>query len=131
MKRSTFGSKFGMLAAAVGSAVGLGNIWKFPGKVSSGGGGAFIIIYFAIVFTLGLSIMLTELVVGRKTQRNAVAAFDQLNPKWKFTGILGVVSAFIVLSYYCVIGGYVLKYVVTYILGSDFPNGFGDYYVKS
>lgn len=128
--RGKWSSNLGFIVATAGSAIGLGNIWKFPGKVSSGGGGAFIIIYFAIVFTLGLSIMLTELVVGRKTQRNAVAAFDELNPKWKFTGILGVVSAFIVLSYYCVIGGYVLKYVVTYILGYDFPNGFGDYYVS-
>ena len=127
-ERGAWSSNFGFIVATAGSAIGLGNIWKFPGKVSAGGGGAFIIIYFAIVFTLGLSIMLTELVVGRKTQRNAVAAFDELNPKWKFTGILGVLSAFIVLSYYCVVGGYVLKYVFTYITGANFQNDFGDFY---
>jgi len=127
-KRGEWSSNLGFIVATAGSAIGLGNIWKFPGKVSSGGGGAFIIIYFAIVLTLGLSIMLTELVVGRKTQRNAVAAFDELNPKWKFTGILGVLSAFIVLSYYCVIGGYVLKYMVTYMTGANFQIGFNDFY---
>ena len=126
--RGAWSSNLGFIIATAGSAIGLGNIWKFPGKVSAGGGGAFVIIYFAIVFTLGVSIMLTELVVGRKTQNNAVAAFDELNPKWKFTGILGVVSAFIVLSYYCVIGGYVLKYVLAYLTGGNFHNGTELYY---
>ncbi|MBR5478862.1 MAG: sodium-dependent transporter [Clostridia bacterium] len=126
--RGQWSSNIGFIFATAGSAIGLGNIWKFPGKVGMGGGGAFMVIYFAIVFTVGISIMLTELVVGRKTQKNAVEAFNDLNPKWKFTGILGVLSAFIVLSYYCVIGGYVLKYVVTYIAGANFSGGYEQYF---
>ncbi len=126
--RGAWSSNLGFIVATAGSAIGLGNIWKFPAKVGAGGGGAFILVYFAIVFTLGISIMLTELVVGRKTQKNVVAAFDELNPKWKFTGILGILSAFIVLSYYCVIGGYVLKYVVAYLTGANFQNNLSEYY---
>lgn len=122
-KRGQWSSNIGFIFAAAGSAIGLGNIWKFPGKVGAGGGGAFILIYIIIVFTLGASIMLTELVVGRKTQQNTISAFHTLNPKWTFVGIIGIICGFIVLSYYSVVGGWVLKYVTVYATGANMPGG--------
>ena len=94
--------------AAVGSAVGLGNIWRFPYMMGENGGAAFILIYLLCAFLLAMPIMIGEFVIGRKAQTNAVEAFDKLAPgsKWKATGLVGVLAAFIMLSFYSVIGGY-------------------------
>ncbi len=126
--RGTWSSNLGFIMATAGSAIGLGNIWKFPAKVASGGGGAFILIYFAMVFTFGASLMLTEMSLGRHTQKNAVAAFSTINPKWKSVGFIGIIAAFIVLSYYCVVGGWVLKYVTVYLSGANFRGDAVSYY---
>lgn len=80
-KRSQWASNIGFILAAAGSAIGLGNIWKFSGKVAAYGGGAFILCYIIIVFLIGLPVMLTELSIGRRTQKNVVGAFHTLNPK--------------------------------------------------
>lgn len=81
-KRSQWASNIGFILAAAGSAVGLGNIWKFPGKVAAGGGGAFLICYALIVLFVGFPVMLAELSIGRSTQKNVVGAFRRLNPRW-------------------------------------------------
>lgn len=127
-KRGQWSSKIGFIFAAAGSAIGLGNIWKFPGKVGAAGGGAYILIYTAIVFTIGISVMLAELTVGRATQLNTIGAFRKLNRKWTFVGYLGIVCGFIVLAYYSIIGGQVLKYTFLYLFGANFSKDYSVYF---
>lgn len=114
MKRDNFGSKFGVLAAAAGSAVGLGNIWKFPYVTGKNGGGAFLLLYIACVALMGVPVMIAEFSLGRKTQANAVDAYKKLQGKgpWYLAGILAVITPFIILSFYSIIAGWVLSYVV-------------------
>lgn len=99
-KRSQWASNIGFILAAAGSAVGLGNIWKFPGKVAAAGGGAFLICYALIVLLVGFPVMLAELSIGRSTQKNVVGAFRRLNPGWSFAGGIGVLTLFVIMSYY-------------------------------
>lgn len=112
-KREGFSSKFGILAAAVGSAVGLGNIWRFPYVVGRYGGGAFLIIYLGIVAAIGLPLMLSEFVIGREAKQDAIGSFKKLDSKrpFYFSGILGVMAAFFILSYYGVVAGWTLEYI--------------------
>lgn len=112
-KREGFSSKFGILAAAVGSAIGLGNIWRFPYITGKFGGGAFLIIYLGIVAAIGLPLMLSELIIGREAKQDAIGSFKKLDSKRPFyiSGILGVLAAFIILSYYGVVAGWTLEYV--------------------
>lgn len=117
-KRAQWGSKLGFLLAAAGSAVGLGNIWKFPGKAYEGGGGAFILIYLAIVLLIGVPVMLSELSIGRAGQADAVGVFKKLNKKYSWVGYIGVIVPFIITSYYAHVGGWVLRYVVSYMTES-------------
>lgn len=121
-KREGWSSNLGFIFATAGSAIGLGNIWKFPGKAGAGGGGAFLLVYALIVFTLGASVMLAELVLGRHTQRGTVGAFHSVAPRWTFLGAIGILCGFLVLSYYSVIGGWVLKYVTVYLAGGIAPD---------
>ena len=112
-ERLSFASKFGVVAAAAGSAVGLGNIWKFPYEAGQNGGGSFLIIYIICVLLLGLPVMLGEFIIGRRAQKNPAGAFRSLagNNRWSFIGVLGVVSAFMILSFYFVVAGWSLEYV--------------------
>lgn len=119
-KRSQWASNLGFILAAAGSAVGLGNIWKFPGKAAANGQGAFLICYILIVALIGFPVMLAELSIGRSTQKNVVGAFRQLDKRWSFAGGIGVVTLFVILSYYAVVGGWVMKYVWVYMSGADF-----------
>ncbi|MFI3168430.1 MAG: sodium-dependent transporter [Faecalibacterium sp.] len=119
-KRAGWASNLGFILAAAGSAIGLGNIWKFPGKVGQYGGGTFIAVYLCMVVCIGFSCMLAEITLGRHTQKNTVGAFAQIDKRWCFAGKLGILTAFIILSYYSVVGGWVLKYVFTYLCGADF-----------
>ena len=114
MKRDSFGSRFGALVAMAGSAVGLGNLWRFPYLVGENGGAAFIIIYIMMVFFLCLPIFISEFVVGRRSQQNAYAAFRDLSggSAWKWVGMFTVVVPLIVLSYYSVIGGWSVEYLL-------------------
>ena len=118
-QREQWGSKLGFIFAAAGSAVGIGNIWKFPSMAGENGGGAFTIEYLLCILIVGLSIVIAELVIGRKTQLSPVGAFEKLAPKssWKWVGFLGVASAFVILSFYGVVGGWILKYIVDSLLG--------------
>lgn len=119
MKRDGFGSRLGILAAAAGSAIGLGNIWKFPYITGENGGAAFILVYLICIFLIGMPVMLSELVIGRRGQSNAVESFDKIKPgsPWKFTGVLGVGTAFIILSFYATIAGWIFAYITRAITG--------------
>ena len=119
-KRGQWASNIGFVLAAAGSAVGLGNIWKFPGKTGAYGGGAFLVCYILIVALIGFPVMLAELSIGRATQKNVVGALRELNRKWAFAGALGVVTLFIIMSYYSIVGGWVMKYVAAYLTGPGF-----------
>ncbi len=112
--RGVWSSKLGFILAAAGSAVGLGNIWRFPYLTGMNGGAAFVVIYLIFVFLLGFPIMLNELIVGRRTQRNPVGALENLAPAtpWKLVGGLGVLTGFGILAFYSVIAGWTLGYIV-------------------
>lgn len=114
MKRDNFGSRFGALVAMAGSAVGLGNLWRFPYLVGENGGAAFIIVYIIMVFLICLPIFISEFVVGRRAQRNAYSAFRDLSGGswWKYVGALTVIVPMIVASYYSVIGGWSVQYLI-------------------
>jgi len=116
--RAQWASNIGFVLAAAGSAVGLGNIWKFPGKAYEGGGGAFLIVYLLIVAVIGLTVMLAEFVIGRHTQKDTIGAFIQLRPKWKAWGFLGVLTGFIINCYYMQVGGWVIYYIFSYLFNS-------------
>lgn len=113
MKRDGFGSKLGIITAAAGSAVGLGNIYRFPCELGNNGGGAFLLVYLLIVLCLGVPVMLSELIIGRRTQKNPIGAFRKLKPKsgWSIIGYLGVFCAFIIMAFYSNVAGWTLEYV--------------------
>ncbi len=117
-KRGQWATNIGFILAAAGSAVGLGNIWKFPGVAYNNGGGAFIIIYILIVFIIGATVMLTEFTVGRKTHQNCVGAFKTLDKRFTWVGGMGILTGFVIMCYYSHVGGWVLKYVVGYAVQS-------------
>ena len=123
-ERKGFGSNFGFLMAAVGSAVGLGNIWGFPNKMGASGGFTFLIIYLILAVLCGFIVMLGELAIGRKTGKGAVEAYHVLSKKFKWMGWMGILSAFFILFFYCALGGYCIKYVVLNV-GDLFKAGFG------
>ena len=123
-ERKGFGSNFGFLMAAIGSAVGLGNIWGFPNKMGANGGFTFLIIYLILAACCGFIVMMGELALGRKTGRGAIGAYRVLSKRFKWLGWLGGLSAFLILGFYCALGGYCLKYV-TLNVGNLFHAGFG------
>ena len=123
-ERKGFGTNFGFLMAAVGSAVGLGNIWGFPNKMGASGGFTFLIIYLILAVLCGFIVMVGELAIGRKTGKGAVAAYHALSKKFKWMGWMGILSAFFILFFYCALGGYCIKYVVLNV-GDLFGAGFG------
>ena len=134
--RENFGSKLGAVLAAAGSAVGLGNIWRFPIETGQNGGAAFIIVYVACVFLLGIPIMMSEFFIGRHTHTNTAGAYRKLAPgtQWKWVGRLGVLSGFVILSYYSVVAGWTAEYTVLAVgncfegKGPDtFPAIFGEF----
>ena len=134
--RGRWRSGSGFLLAALGSAIGLGNIWRFSYVAGENGGGAFLIVYLAVVFLVGIPLLLGELALGRSAQRESAAAFEALAPasRWRHLGWLGVIVAGLILAYYGVIAGWVLKYLWVHLSGSTqilaaagFPAGFRDF----
>ena len=112
-EREQWGSRIGFILAAAGSAVGLGNIWRFPYITGQYGGAAFVFLYVALVFVIGFSVMLAEIAIGRRAQLNAVGSFKKLKGgAWPLVGWMGVAAGFIILSYYAVIGGWTIKYFI-------------------
>lgn len=116
-KRSSFTGKIGFVLAAAGSAVGLGNIWRFPYLAAKYGGGIFLLVYILLAVTFGFSLMVTEIAVGRKTGVSAIEAFGRLDKRFTFVGYLASVVPIIILPYYSVIGGWVVKYLVGFAAG--------------
>ena len=119
--RDSFTSKAGVIAAAAGSAIGLGNIWRFPYVAGENGGGAFLVVYIAFIFLIGMPVMLSELIIGRRAQRNPFGAFKLLKPgqPWYLIGLMGIGAAFMILAFYTTIAGWTLEY-----LYQAFINGF-------
>lgn len=118
--RDLFGSKLGVIAAAAGSAVGLGNIWKFPYEAGQNGGGAFLLVYIGFILAIGFPIMLSEFIIGRKSRANAAGAFKKLAPgkPWFIVGWMGVAAAFMILAFYGVVAGWTLEYIKEAVTGS-------------
>ena len=117
--RITWGSKIGFILAGAGSAIGLGNIWRFPYVAGENGGGTFLVVYLAIVFTVVISILIAELLIGRAAARNPVGAYAKLKGGiWPLAGYLGIAASFIILSFYGVVGGWTIAYLVRAISGS-------------
>ena len=119
-KRDGFGSKIGIIAAAAGSAIGLGNIYRFPCELGENGGAAFLLVYLAVVIFLGIPVMLSELVIGRHSQSNSVGAFRQLAPKsaWPVVGYMGVLCGFLIFAFYSTVSGWTLEYIVKSVANS-------------
>lgn len=117
-KRSSFTGKIGFVLAAAGSAVGLGNIWRFPYLAAKYGGGIFLLCYVVIAVTFGFALMVGEICIGRKTGLSGVSAFEKLNKKFSFAGYLAMIIPALILPYYSVIGGWVTKYLVKFAIGS-------------
>ncbi|PAB59238.1 sodium-dependent transporter [Anaeromicrobium sediminis] len=116
-KRDKWASKLGFILAAAGSAVGLGNLWKFPYSAGANGGGAFVMVYFLFLITIGFPLMLAAITLGRKTQLSAVGAYRSIKKKWAFVGGLGVVCGFFILAMYSTVGGWVIYYVIKALTG--------------
>ena len=129
-ERSSFSGKLGFVLAAAGSAVGLGNIWRFPYLAAKYGGGVFLLVYIILAVTFGFSLMVAEISLGRRTGLSAVGAFGALSKKYKFIGYLASIVPMIILPYYCVIGGWVTKYFVTFVTGGAKASAQAGYFEK-
>ncbi|MBO4307648.1 MAG: sodium-dependent transporter [Bacteroidales bacterium] len=132
--KNGFSSSFGAIMAAAGSAVGLGNIWRFPYICGKYGGGAFLLVYICFVFFIGMVLMMSEFVIGRRTQSTPARAYPLLRPdkpRWRMVGLLGLATCFLILGVYLVISGWTLNYFwesLTGTLGSIDNDGFGDHF---
>lgn len=116
-KRNSFSSSIGFVLAAAGSAVGLGNIWRFPYLAAKDGGGLFLVIYIILALTFGFAMIVSETAIGRKTKQSALTAYGTLHKPSKWIGVFACLVPFLILPYYCVIGGWVLKYCVAFLTG--------------
>ncbi len=128
VKRENWGSRIGFILAAAGSAVGLGNIWRFPYLTGENGGSAFILIYLVFVIFIGISVMIAEFTLGRNTGLAAVGAIKSYSDRWTFVGAMGVLSAFLIMGFYPVVGGWALAYIVESFTGllTQTPDAIGD-----
>ncbi len=116
--RGSFGSKFGIIAATAGSAIGLGNIWRFPYVAGENGGAAFLIVYLLFILAIGIPVMLSEFTIGRNARRNPFGAFKKLSPgrPWWLVGVMGIVAAFTILAFYSVVAGWTMEYLYSSLL---------------
>ncbi len=116
-KRNSFSGSIGFVLAAAGSAVGLGNIWRFPYLAAKDGGGLFLAMYILLALTFGFALLTTEIAIGRKTKQSPLTAYGKLHKKFKFIGVIACLVPMLILPYYCVIGGWVVKYALAYLTG--------------
>ena len=116
-KRSSFSGKLGFVLATAGSAVGLGNIWRFPYLAAQYGGGIFLLVYIILALTFGFALMCAEIAIGRKTGVSAIGAYKKLDKRFSFLGLLTSLVPIIILPYYSVIGGWIIKYLVQFVSG--------------
>jgi NSS family neurotransmitter:Na+ symporter len=129
-QRSSFTSKIGFVLAAAGSAIGLGNLWRFPYLAAQYGGGTFLLVYLILAVTFGFTLMIAEIAIGRKTGLSAIGAYKALDKRFGFVGVLTALVPIIILPYYSVIGGWVMKFFVTFVSG-DIANAANDSYFTS
>ena len=129
-KSSNFSGQLGFVLAAAGSAVGVGNLWRFPYLAAKDGGGLFLIIYFILVITFGFTLLTSDIAIGRRTQQSAIGAYTQMRPKWKFLGILTFLVPVLIMTYYAVIGGWITKYAVVYLTGQSKAAAADDYFTS-
>ena len=129
-KRSSFSGSIGFVLAAAGSAVGLGNIWRFPYLAAKDGGGLFLVIYIILALTFGFTLLMTEVSIGRKTKQSCLTAYGKLHKKWGFLGGLASLVPFIIMPYYCVIGGWVLKYALVFLTGQGAAAASDDFFTN-
>lgn len=128
-KKGGFSGRIGFVLAAAGSAVGLGNLWRFPTLANKYGGGLFLVVYLVLVLTFGFSLLITDIAIGRKTGKSSLDAFKSVHPKWGFLGKLTFLVPSIIITYYVVIGGWILKYMVSSV--TEFTGtAQGDYFVN-
>ena len=127
-KRSSFSGKIGFVLAAAGSAVGLGNIWRFPYLAAKYGGGIFLLVYLILAVTFGFALMTAEIALGRKTGKSAIHAFADLDKRFGFVGVLASAVPIIILPYYSVIGGWVAKYLTVFVSGGASASAADDYF---
>lgn len=116
-KKGGFTGSLGFVLSAAGSAVGVGNIWRFPYLAAQDGGGLFILVYLVLVLTFGFTLLTTDIAIGRRTQKNALEAFGSIRPKWGFLGKLTFLVPALIMTYYTVIGGWITKYITVYMTG--------------
>ena len=116
-KKSGFTGQLGFVFAAAGSAVGVGNLWRFPYLAAKDGGGVFLIIYLALIVTAGFTLLTTDIAIGRRTGKSAIYAYESMSSKWKFLGVLTFLVPVLIMTYYAVIGGWILKYIVLFLTG--------------
>lgn len=127
-KRNSFSGSIGFVLAAAGSAVGLGNIWRFPYLAAKDGGGLYLFIYLILALTFGFTLLVTEIAIGRKTKQSPLTAYGKLQSKWGFLGVIACLVPIIILPYYCVIGGWVLKYFLAFLTGEGLQAAGDDYF---
>src|SRR5699024_1133111 len=125
MEKEQWSSKIGFVLSSAGAAIGLGAIWKFPYMTGMNGGGAFFLLFIIFTLVIGLPILIAEFIIGRGSQKEAVSAYRSLAPNsgWSFIGIWGVVGAFLLMSFYSVVGGWVLIYSILSIFGAIITEG--------
>ena len=116
-KKHGFTGQIGFVMAAAGSAVGVGNLWRFPYLAAKDGGGLFILIYLILTFTFGFTLLTSDIAIGRRTGKNSINAYAEMSPKWKFLGILTFLVPVLIMTYYAVIGGWITRYIVAYMTG--------------
>ena len=116
-KANHFSGQIGFVLAAAGSAVGVGNLWRFPYLAAKDGGGLFLLVYLGLVLTFGFTLLCSDIAIGRRTKKSAIGAYAEMAPKWKFLGILTFLVPVLIMTYYAVIGGWITKYAVTFLTG--------------
>ncbi|MDO4459777.1 MAG: sodium-dependent transporter [Clostridia bacterium] len=116
-KNNHFSGRLGFVLVAAGSAVGVGNLWRFPYLAAKDGGGLFLIVYFALVLTFGFTLLVSDIALGRRTKKSAIGAYTELNPKWRFLGIITFLVPVLIMTYYTVIGGWITKFAVDFLTG--------------
>ena len=116
-KMNHFSGQVGFVLAAAGSAVGVGNLWRFPYLAAKDGGGLFLLVYLALVLTFGFTLLTSDIAIGRRTKKSAIGAYTEMHPRWRFLGILTFLVPVLIMTYYAVIGGWITKYAVSYLTG--------------
>lgn len=116
-KTNHFSGQIGFVLAAAGSAVGVGNLWRFPYLAAKDGGGLFLLVYLALVLTFGFTLLTSDIAIGRRTKKSAIGAYTEMHPRWRFLGILTFLVPVLIMTYYAVIGGWITKYAVSYLTG--------------